>query len=105
MAARTLRFVGDPVQRITEDGLRVLRGFRFMVTKGLTPEASTMAAMVSPLAVEMLGAVSTERVRDEVERMFAFDTLAALAVVESMPAEMRAVMFGGGLRLAATMKG
>ena len=34
LAAKTLRFVGEPMARIREDGLRVLRGFRFMVTKG-----------------------------------------------------------------------
>ncbi len=102
---RRLEFVGDPEQRIREDGLRVIRGFRFMVTKGLHPSAPTATAMVSPLAVEMLAQVSTERIRDELERMFAHDTLATLAVIESMPATMREVMFGNGLRLSATMRG
>ena len=39
---KTLRFVGDPMTRIREDGLRVLRGLRFMITKGLrtTPARS-----------------------------------------------------------------
>jgi len=104
--SRTLRFVGNAEDRIREDGLRVLRGFRFMVMKGLTPTADTLAAMVSPLATEMLGAVSTERIRDEVDRMLTFDTLATLDVLShTMPVEMRDVVFSGGLRLGATMKG
>ena len=105
LEAMTLRFVGDPAQRITEDGLRVIRGFRFMVTKGFTPAIETFVALTSPLAVEMLAKVSTERIREELERMLAFDTLATLAVFDEMGAEMRDVIFGGSLRLSATMKG
>ena len=101
----TLRFVGDPAQRITEDGLRVIRGFRFMVTKGFTPSPDTAMALTSALAVTMLAKVSTERIREELERMFAFDTLATLEVIESMGDGMRDVIFGGSLRLSATMKG
>lgn len=102
---RRLRFVGDPVKRITEDGLRVLRGFRFMVTKGLRPTPETAEAMTRPLAVEMLAKVSTERIRDELERMFVADTLATLDILShTMPVEMRDVVFSGGLRLSATMR-
>lgn len=102
---RRLRFVGDPVERITEDGLRVLRGFRFMVTKGLTPTDETLEALTRPLATEMLAKVSTERIREEVERMLAFDTLTTLDILShTMPVEMRGVVFSGGLRLSAIMK-
>lgn len=104
---RTLRFVGDPVDRITEDGLRVIRGFRFMVTKGLVPTTETRAALFSDTAVEMLGAVSIERIRDEVERMFAFDGMDAFDLMASMtiekPALVRAIL-RDGLRLTATLK-
>jgi tRNA nucleotidyltransferase (CCA-adding enzyme) len=103
---RVLRFVGDPEDRIREDGLRVIRGFRFMVMKGVTPTPLTGAAMASDLAVEMLAKVSTERIRDEVDRMLAFDTRTTLDILShAMRPEMLDVMFGGGLRLAATMKG
>lgn len=102
--AGVLRFVGDPVERITEDGLRVLRGFRFMVTKGLRPTPDTLSALTRPLATDMLARVSVERIRDEMERMFAFDTGAALDVVAMMPREMRDTVFSRGLRLSATMK-
>lgn len=102
---RVLRFVGTPEDRITEDGLRVIRGFRFMVMKGLRPDLATLNAMISPLACAMLRKVSTERIRDELERMLAFDTLGTLLVMEKkMPPEMLEVIFGSGLRLSATMK-
>ena len=62
-----LRFVGDPNKRIEEDGLRVLRGFRFMITKGLKPTLETQTALLSAQAAERLQCVSIERVREELE--------------------------------------
>jgi tRNA nucleotidyltransferase/poly(A) polymerase len=104
LRAGVLRFVGDPAERIAEDGLRVLRGFRFQVTKGLAPTAEAAAALTSDLAVRMLEAVSVDRIRDEVDKMLAHDTLATLRVFEGMPEAMRAVIFSRGLRLTATTK-
>lgn len=104
LRAMTLRFVGDPMDRVREDGLRVLRAFRFMVTKGFTPTADTMAVLVSEEAAAMLGRVSAERVRDEVDKMFTVDTLGTLALMADLPAHTREAMFRDGVRLAATMK-
>ena len=47
LKGRILRAVGEPQQRFQEDSLRILRGVRFAARYGLTPEAKTMAAMVS----------------------------------------------------------
>lgn len=99
-----LRFVGNPDDRIREDGLRVLRGFRFMVTKGFEPEPETLKAFVSDFATEMLAKVSTERIREELERMFVTDTLQTLDILSHrMTVEMLDVIFANGLRLTATM--
>lgn len=104
LEARTLRFVGNAEDRVREDGLRVLRGLRFMVTKGLTPTTETWDVLNSQLAADMLGCVATERVRDELERMFAFDTLATLALLAELEDRVRTALFPEGLRLSATMK-
>ncbi len=58
-----LRTVGDPRQRFTEDALRILRGVRFSVRYGLTPEEKTLQAMqeLSPL----MDKLARERVFDE----------------------------------------
>jgi len=101
--SRILRFVGTPEDRIREDGLRVLRGFRFMVTKGLKPSSHTRVALVSELAIEMLGAVSVERIREELERMFAHDTLRTLNIFGRVPENMQRAIFRDGLRLSATL--
>ena len=42
---KCLRAVGDPHIRFTEDALRILRGVRFSVTYGLTPDQATLQAM------------------------------------------------------------
>lgn len=58
-----LRAVGDPYLRFEEDALRILRGIRFAVRFGLTPEEKTLAAMndLAP-ALEKL---APERIFDE----------------------------------------
>jgi tRNA nucleotidyltransferase (CCA-adding enzyme) len=63
LAARVLRAVGDPVQRFSEDGLRVLRAARFAATLECAIEPRTLAAIEPTLATYRK--VSAERVRDE----------------------------------------
>jgi len=61
--ARVLRAVGDPVERFSEDGLRVLRAARFAATLECNIEPATLAAIAPTLATYRK--VSAERVRDE----------------------------------------
>ena len=58
-----LRAVGDPATRFTEDALRILRGVRFAVRFGLTPDAHTLDAMVS--LAPLMEHLARERVFDE----------------------------------------
>jgi tRNA nucleotidyltransferase/poly(A) polymerase len=104
LATMSLRFVGDAKQRVAEDGLRVLRAFRFMVTKGFTPTDDTFAVLTSDFAASMLGSVSKERKRDELDKMFQFDTLGTLALLGTLPQPTLDAMFPDGLRLMPTMK-
>jgi tRNA nucleotidyltransferase (CCA-adding enzyme) len=60
---RTLRAVGDPLKRFGEDGLRVLRGARFVATLGFSLHPDTEAAITPSL--DVFRRVSAERVRDE----------------------------------------
>ncbi len=63
LRAGLLRAVGDPLQRFREDGLRVLRGARFVASLGFRLEPDTEAAISG--ALDVFGRVSPERVRDE----------------------------------------
>ena len=63
LAASVLRAVGDPFQRFSEDGLRVLRAARFAATLELHLDAATEAAIAPTLSTYRK--VAPERVRDE----------------------------------------
>jgi poly(A) polymerase/tRNA nucleotidyltransferase (CCA-adding enzyme) len=70
LRAGRLRFVGDPVERVAEDYLRVLRFFRFFARYGGTePDTATLAALRD--AVPRLGLLSAERVWNELSRILA----------------------------------
>jgi tRNA nucleotidyltransferase (CCA-adding enzyme) len=63
LAQKLLRAVGNPRQRFTEDALRILRGVRFAVRFGLTPEKETLAAMIE--LAPRLHNIAAERIFDE----------------------------------------
>jgi tRNA nucleotidyltransferase (CCA-adding enzyme) len=63
LEAKVLRAVGDPRERFSEDGLRVLRAARFVATLELSLDAATEQAIEPTL--DTFRKVSAERVRDE----------------------------------------
>lgn len=67
LKAKVLRAVGDPEKRFQEDSLRILRGVRFAVRYGLTPEPGTWQAMVSQ--AYLMDNLARERVFDELCRL------------------------------------
>lgn len=99
-----LKFVGNPRDRIAEDGLRVMRALRFHVTKGFDVDAGTWDAVNSDFAAEMLGKVSVERIREELEKMFFADTLWSLDVLNSVRSSVQKAIFRDGLRLMPTLR-
>lgn len=105
--AGIVRFIGDPAERIAEDGLRVYRFFRLSASHGeqrLDPDGLTACAAT----VGKLGHLSRERVGSEVMRMLALPrvamTLAVMSEIGLLPLEdaaLRALVayegFGGHL--------
>lgn len=67
LASKTLRAVGTPTERIQEDWLRVLRGYRFAGRFGLDIEPDTRAALRA--GRQGLPQISIERIRDELLKM------------------------------------
>ena len=63
MRDEVLRAVGEPSERFQEDGLRILRGARFVATLGFELEEATEAAFRG--ALDTFRKVSPERVREE----------------------------------------
>ena len=58
-----VRFIGDPLQRIAEDHLRILRFFRFLARFGDVPDEAGLEACVA--RANDLMALSRERIADE----------------------------------------
>lgn len=99
LAARRLRFIDDPDERIREDYLRILRYFRFHArfgdpAQGLDPEA--LAAIAGN--TEGLDTLSRERVGAEVTKLLAVaDPLPSVAAMEQTGVLLH-VLPGAGIR-------
>ena len=81
IATRTVRFIGDPLRRIAEDHLRILRFFRFHARFGEgSPDVAGLAACVA--RANDLMALSRERIRDELFKLLRVaDPVPTLAVM------------------------
>ncbi len=104
LSDRVLRFVGDPMTRIREDGLRVMRALRFALTKNMVFAKATHDALHSDLAAEMLYSVSIERIREELEKMLAHNSRKTVNWFWSFSDNFQNAIFRDGLRLMATLK-
>ncbi|WP_134727075.1 CCA tRNA nucleotidyltransferase [Paracoccus luteus] len=71
LAARRLRFVGDPGDRITEDYLRILRFFRFHAWYGRPGAADPAALDACARHAAGLARISRERVTAELKKLLA----------------------------------
>lgn len=80
LAARHIRFIGDPLARIAEDHLRILRFFRFLARFGDTPDPAALQACAE--RANDLMALSRERIRDELLKLLVADD--AVRVVRLM---------------------
>ena len=70
LAARRVRFIGEPLARIAEDHLRILRFFRFHARFGAgAPEAAALDACT--MRANDLMALSRERIADEFGKLLA----------------------------------
>lgn len=69
LAARHLRFVGEPRQRIAEDYLRILRFFRFLAWYGEAAHVDAAALAASSELAAGLQKISRERIGAEMRKL------------------------------------
>lgn len=83
LAAGLVRFIGDPLTRIAEDHLRILRFFRFQARFGRgAPDSEALAACTA--RANDLMALSRERIADELLRLLALaDPTATVALMQA----------------------
>ncbi len=81
LLARRVRFIGEPLERIAEDHLRILRFFRFHARFGTgAPDADALAACTA--RANDLMTLSRERIADELLKLLAVpDPLPTVAIM------------------------
>jgi poly(A) polymerase len=89
-----IRAIGDPVLRIQEDRLRMLRAIRFAARLGFEVEEGTFRAVAAN--AEHLKGVSEERIREELEMLLSdanrqrgFDLLVSTGLIQSVFPEFK----------------
>jgi len=93
IAAKRVRFIGDPNKRISEDFLRILRFFRIHAAYGAgEPDRSGYLACINARAG--LATLSAERVRLEMLKLMVADG-AAVAVAAMVEGGLLLPIFGG----------
>ena len=78
-----IRAVGDPLQRFSEDALRIMRAVRFSAQLGyrIDPETLRAASQLAPY----LKKISWERIRDELEKTLMSDRPDLLRKRKTLP--------------------
>ena len=66
---KTIRFIGDPKERIEEDNLRLVRAIRFKITLGFQYAQTTYDAVRK--YSYLIKNVSSERIKDELDKIMA----------------------------------
>jgi tRNA nucleotidyltransferase/poly(A) polymerase len=82
LSRRLIKFVGNPLDRLMEDKLRAFRALRFSVTKRFNFSIATMTA-IEKLIPSDFDSVSTERIREELFKMFRVNTKLAFTYLFS----------------------
>jgi len=101
---RILRTPLDPMTTLMDDPLRLLRALRFSITRGFRISQPLWDAMMQPgILVKMKDVVSQDRMRDDVTKMMAHDTVKSLKLLSSIPGLLD-VVFSDGLWLMPTSK-
>jgi tRNA nucleotidyltransferase/poly(A) polymerase len=104
IADKKIRCVGRAADRFSEDSLRMIRAVRFAITKGFALDVEIQFALDNKSLLSKLENVSKERIREELNRCFKFNTLHTLYMFETYP-RLRDVIFSDPtLWLEATNK-
>ena len=96
--------VGDPLQKMHEDGLRILRAIRFSAQLGFSIDLEIRGILENPMVSNIIENQKIERVREELEKGFKADTPRMLSLLAYYP-YVTEPLFGCGLWLLPTLKG
>ena len=88
-----IRCVGDPHARFSEDALRILRALRFSITKHMIIHHSVETVFGDRDLLDLLdNKISWERKKDEMFKMFKYDTLRTIRLLNRYPTIMELLL-------------
>lgn len=96
--------VDNPIDRFTEDSLRMLRAIRFSITKGFYIQSNIEDCLDDYKFVDLLKNVSVERIREELVKCFAHSTPDTIAALNRYPKVRDFVFASGNLILVPTIR-
>lgn len=99
----------NPVVTFMEDPLRVLRAFRFTITKGFKMREDIELAITHPAVwTKMQEVVSAQRIREELHKCFKADTMMSLqmlfAIESVQPGVVEKILLQDGMWLKPTFE-
>ena len=99
----------DPMITFLEDPLRVLRAFRFSITKDFQMREDIQKAIGSTSVwIKMKEVVSSQRIREELTKCFHADTMTSLQMLfvleEIQPGVVKDILFQDGMWLKPTFE-
>lgn len=101
ISQKIIRCVGSPKKRFTEDGLRILRAFRFAITLGFKLDKEICYFLYDSDLKGLLSGISKERIREELFKMFKADTISSFRALDGFGMSF---LFAGELWLKPTME-
>lgn len=99
---RVIRATGNPIERLNEDALRGYRYLRFSITKEFTIEQELYSALKYYDDLK-LKSVKVERVREELFKMFSWDTQETINLIGVYPQWFK-YAFDSGIWLCPTIR-
>lgn len=99
-----IRAVGDSEKRVREDYLRILRYFRFGITKGFQYDENIRRLFSRSDILLGLNNVSKERIREELHKCFKFNTWLTLEYFREFPELVNQLFHGKNMWLEPSFK-
>ena len=103
IADKMLHAVGNAHDRFAEDRLRVFRALRFSIQKGFTLSSEIIQA-INTLNIKDYDAVSTERIREELLKMFVANTRDSITLLSHEFPQLFNVLLSRGIWFQPTTK-
>lgn len=98
-----IRCVGNAYDRMNEDVLRLLRAMRFSITKKMLIDREICNLFWDEELIDkFINTLPADRIRDELTKMFAFDTMNTIRMFNEYPFMLNACFVKSGIWLKPT---